>query len=183
MKTLRLPDLQLIIANGLAAQYPSDQFLPAELEDALLAIINGVGLSALSAAVQIAQDVLSNGSTVEELQPLQSLETSDGFGTEYVTREGLNGLIADMSGLEAEKASRVLRLAEQTVNRLISGEDGSEPSDVDLEGVGILQAGPTENTYKINLAKTLVVPPLRHVSALSAIMNVRQAGARSSAAH
>lgn len=182
MTPLRLKELKIVVANGLAEKHSDEQFLPEELEDALLALINSVGLSALSEAIRISQDRIAAGASPDELQSTESLETSSGFATEHFSRATITHFIADMSGLEIERATTVLGLVEQAVNRSVFGSEAKAPTEVEFEGIGVISPGQNEGAYHIDLAETLRVPPLRHVSILSSLFNAAGATSRASAA-
>lgn len=51
MFNLELKELRFGLSTGLSARFPDVQFLPQELDDVVLAVINAVGMTALETAV------------------------------------------------------------------------------------------------------------------------------------
>ena len=180
MKPLRLRELTLIVTNGLAEKYPTEQFLPEEMEDALLGVVNSVGLSALNEAIRVNWNQADAGVSPDEFQATAALETSSGFVTNVCSYETITHLIEDMSGLDFEKAMTVLGLVEQVVNVSVFGTEAEAPSEIDFEGIGVISAGATARSYHIELAETLRVPPLKHISTFSSLIPFPRASAASS---
>jgi len=178
MISLTIKHLSFVGASALAARYPEEQYLPAELNDALLALINSVGVAALNLAIVNTRKVISAGIPIEELESTDELETLEHFTTEYVTRNAIIFLIADMSGLEWGIAETLLGLVEQEVDRAVFNEQTS----VDFEGVGVISAGNTAHSYRIELAEALRVPPLKHISVLSGLFDERATGTSTASA-
>jgi hypothetical protein len=170
MLILKTDDLSFRIASGLAADYPGEQFLPNELNDALLAVINSVGLAALNIAVANTQTQIDAGTTPEKLESTQELETVERFATEHIPRHHIVSLIDDMSGVGETVANEVLSLVEREVDEAVFGLRGLPPSPVDFEGLGIISAGAGELSYHITLTEALHIPPLKHLSVWSELL-------------
>lgn len=165
MFNLKLKELKLGLAKRLAARFPDLQFLPQELHDVVLAVINSVGMTALEIAVTNTQREIATGSQPEDLSSTEVLETVERFATEQFPRESIVELIADMSGFDEQTAEAALGVFEEEIDEIILGLHGAA-TDVRIAGLGTISAG-ADHTYLIVLDENLVVPPLKNISVLS----------------
>jgi hypothetical protein len=185
---LGLEQLTFRIATGLAEHYPTEQFLPEEINDALISVVNSIGETALRVAIKNSLAQLEAGGSVEELGWTLEIETSERFASAEVPREEIVESIEDLSGLEEFLADFVLQTLEQAVDepvfglRKVSREDMrlegvGDKEEVQFEGIGIIRAGKAERSYYIILEESLRVPPLKNISSLSRYEGSRVANA------
>jgi len=165
MFNLELKELRLGLSTGLSARFPDVQFLPQELDDVVLAVINAVGMTALETAVANTTDQIAAGSRPEDFSSTEVIETVERFATEQFPRESIVELIADMSGFEEQTAEAALAVFEEEIDELILGVHAAA-TDVHIAGLGTITAG-ADNTYRIILDESLSVPPLKNISVLS----------------
>lgn len=193
MVKLGLEQLTFRIATRLAESYPSEQFLPEEINDALISVVNSVGETALGIAIRNSLAQLEAGSSVEELDWTVEIETSERFASADVPREAIVGSIQDLSGLEDYLADFVLHILEQAVDDPVFGlrkasredmrlEGVGDKEDVQFEGIGVIRAGNAERSYYIILEESLRVPPLKNISSLSRYRAAQQGSSRTATA-
>lgn len=178
MVNLRLEQLTFRIATGLAERHPTEQFLPEEINDALISVVNSVGEIALRIAIGNSLDLLGSGTSVEQLDWTREIETSVRFASPVLPRNEIVSSIQDLSGLDKALAESVLEILEHDVDEAVFGLRQSAREDVHLvgvgsgeevlfEGIGVIRAGKVERSYYIILDESLSVPPLKHISILS----------------
>jgi hypothetical protein len=186
---LGLEQLTFRITTGLAERYPAEQFLPEEINDALISVVNSVGETALRVAIRNSLAQLEAGIPVEELGRTLEIETSERFATADVPREEIVSSIEDLSGLDESLADSVLQILEQAVDEPVFGlrkafredmrlEGVGDKEEVRFEGIGIIRAGNEERSYYIVLEESLRVPPLKNLSSLSRYQRANERTAR-----
>ena len=167
MVAFKNKELAFLLASQLADVYPDDQFLPDELNESLLAIIDSVGLAALNLAVARTWEQMGESKAPEDFESTVQIETSNGFETEYVPKGRIVSSISDASGFDEEVSATLLSALENIVNAYLFGGEHENRQEVELEGIGVISPGDLEGSYRIALDKSLHVSPLLHIRLLS----------------
>src|ERR1039458_7872645 len=126
----------------------TEDFLPAETDGVLYALLNSIRWSVLRFA---AEQKNHNPSA-----PIQDLRTENVFSTKWVSREEIVNRIMDMSGFDKKIAELALTAIEDTVKMNLEKNGWI----IEVEQIGIIKASnPPDLSYEISLADGMKLGP------------------------
>src|SRR5215216_2576407 len=145
MKTLTAEDLISTLATQLEKDYPDEVFLSEEMYAVTHGLFNSLRWAALKKAKQLAQAGELN-------EPMNILDTTDHFCSEWLERHEVVDCIMHTSGLDEEISAFILRSIERTIDYYLAFDS------VAVDFLGRIEQ-PEQPRYHIELANTLSVQP------------------------
>lgn len=138
--------------ENLSKQFPDVE--PKLIDEELDGIITGFYNSIRWSVLYMAKDQLK-GDVLRD--PIKQLHTTDGFGSEWMTRAEIIEHISATSGLDDKMSEKSLNIIEGYVNKLIE-----DKTAVEFSPVGRLEK--SNNGYRITLGQSFQLQPHENVA-------------------